>query len=78
MNINLDELTLADLADVEKKVGRSFTAALSDPNDLSATTLQALVWVAKRREDPDFTFEQAGRLPMAQVKVDGDGEVPPT
>lgn len=68
ITINPDELTIADVADIEDAVGRPigelFTGESSAPQ---GRALQALVWISMRRDDPSFTWEDAGKVKFTEI-----------
>jgi len=71
ITINPDELTIADVADIEDAVGRPigelFTGKTDSPQ---GRALQALVWISMRRNDPSFTFEDAGKVKFTEINQD--------
>lgn len=64
LTVNLDELTLDDLDAIEELTGAPFTAI---GQNINAKTLRALAFVSLRRDYPDITTEDVGRL---KVKID--------
>lgn len=64
--MNINDLTLAEIAIIENKAGQPF-ADLTDSHKPKAALLTALCWVMKKREDPKFTYEQASSLTMNQM-----------
>lgn len=78
--IDITTLTLGDLEAVEDAVGgdvlREISRATPNPK-----TLTALVWVVRRKTEPEFTLEDARATPLLKVEVvdaapspkDGDG-----
>ena len=81
LNLNIDTLTLADVADLEEVTGRPVDAIFGDQaGEPKGRILQALVWVIKRQEDPSFTFEDAGRIRFSELKTgtEDEGDEDPT
>lgn len=75
LTINLEKLTLRDLADFEEKSGMPF-GDVGTGKALPAQALWALVWVAQRREDPSFTYEAAGDLEITELDFGGTDPQP--
>lgn len=60
ITIDMDDLTLTDLMDLERELGRKTGDMLSRGiAGVDAQTLAGLVWLARRKVDPGFTIEQA-------------------
>jgi len=71
LTLNIDDLTIEDVVDLEEKSGLT-AAQLFGPegNDSPrGKALQALVWICRRREDPTFTFEDAGKMKFAELQA---------
>ena len=61
-----ERLTVGDLEDIEDATGiPAFRFFSQMGKSLKGTA--ALIWVLRRKEDPDFTYEQARNLPMGKV-----------
>lgn len=65
-SVDLNDLTIAEIEQIEEIIDAPFDAAFA-PGMKRGKVLRALAFVAKRREDPTFTVEQAGRL---RIEVD--------
>ncbi len=62
MKIDLDELTNADIIEIEERTGMSFSdigAALKDGTKPVGKLMCALTLIDMRSTDPDATWEQA-------------------
>ena len=70
-NVNIDELTIAEIVEIEERTGLPFDA-ITDPSKPKGKILQALAWVSKRKTDPSFTWEQAGELKINATFDDVD------
>jgi hypothetical protein len=72
---DITSLTLSENAAIEDFAGESL-ASLSDPKALTSKVLIGLGYVIKKRENPEFTFEDAGNLTMSQITelIGGDDE----
>ena len=64
MALSINTLTLGEVAIVEDLSGLPF-AAIADNDKPKGKALAALAFVAKRREDPTFTWNDAQALTMA-------------
>ena len=56
---------------VEDLTGLPFDA-LTDPDKPKGRMLQALAFISKRRENPDYTFEMAGELSISMESEELD------
>jgi len=61
LSIELDSLTVAEIETIEEITGKSIDQAFADGAP-RGRVLRALGYVVKRRENPDFTIEDAGEL----------------
>lgn len=64
--MRIEEITLAEMAEIEKKANAPI-AWLSDDDKPKAVLLQALNWVIQKRNNPNFTFEEAGKTPLTEI-----------
>jgi len=64
--IKFDELTLDEIEEMEQLLGRPIDEAFADGKP-KGRALKVLVFVAKRREDPQYTFEDAGKFSQAEA-----------
>ena len=76
LNIDISELTIAEVVEIEALTGQPLDA-LGQPDKPKGRMLQALAFISKRRDDPSFTFEQAGALKISTTSskpdpTDGD------
>lgn len=58
VNINVDDYTMAELVDIEEVTGQPM-GSLFPGGQTSAKGLTAVYWVARRRVESGFTYEQA-------------------
>ncbi len=65
--MNVNELTLGDVAEVEELSGQPLSS-LGDPNAPKGKLMIAVAWIIKRKEDPKFTYEHAKRLTMDEIE----------
>lgn len=73
LEINMDHLTVEEIEDIEEIIDAPIDS-LQDPTKRKGKLLRAIVYVLTRRDDPDFTLEQAGKK---RIKFD-QAAVPPT
>jgi hypothetical protein len=73
LNVDLDHLTVGEIEDIEELSGLSIDAFGKDGVP-KGKAMRALGFVIRRREDPEFTWEQARDL---KIKFDQQA-VPPT
>lgn len=60
---SVDHLTLGEISQLEELSGQSLSE-FSDDSTPKAKFLTALAYLAKRREDPKYTFSQAETLTL--------------
>ena len=68
INFDINDLTIGEIVTVEELTGLPFDA-MTDPDKPKGKMLQALAYISKIREDPNFTFEMAGEL---TINVESD------
>ena len=68
-----DDLTLDEMSEVEQLAG---DVAFSDLNFGYSKVLKALAYVMRRRDQPDVTMEEIGKLKMLELLA-GEEEMPP-
>ena len=74
-NIDINDLTIAEVVEIEDRTGLPLDA-LGQADKPKGRMLQALAYISKRRDNPDFTWEMAGALKISTdaTPVDpGDG-----
>lgn len=64
--MDINSLKLSEVADIERLGGRSVTS-FSDDEAPKGRMLMALVYVFKRRENPNFKFEDAGEIGLQEA-----------
>jgi hypothetical protein len=60
VSYELGDLTIQECAQLEE----AFDLPIQEIDMSRALAIQHLVWFAKRRKDPTFSFEDAGALPI--------------
>ena len=71
LNIDINELTIAEVVEIEERTGLPLDA-LGQSDRPKGKMLQALAYIVKRRDDPEFTWEQAGELRISAGASDTD------
>ena len=76
LNIDINDLTIAEVVEIEDLTGMPLDA-LGQTDKPKGRMLQALAYISKRRDNPDFTFEDAGALKITTTSskpdpTDGD------
>jgi len=61
LNVDINELTIAEVVEIEERTGLPLDA-LGQADKPKGKMLQALAYIVKRRDDPEFTWEMAGAL----------------
>lgn len=72
IEFNVDDLTLGEAEDLEEYLGMGLDeigAALKG-GQASTKMVTALVWIAKRKEEPAFTLAQARNVKVAELEFD--------
>ena len=71
LNIDINDLTIAEVVEIEALTGQPLDA-LGQPDKPKGLMLQALAYISKRKDDPSFTFEQAGALKISTTSSKPD------
>jgi hypothetical protein len=61
LSLNLESLTIDEIDAIEEIIDAPLDS-LSKPGVRKAKLLKAMAYVIKKRDNPDFTIEDAGRL----------------
>ena len=70
-NIDINSLTIAEVVEIEDRTGMPLDA-LGQADKPKGRMLQALAYISKRRENPDFTWEMAGELKISTDSTPAD------
>lgn len=76
MEINFDTMTLNEIEQIELLTGRSIDSIMDDGAP-RGRVFKAIIFVFKKRTNPDFTFEQAGEFSMEQATALFSGDDDP-
>ena len=75
LNIDINDLTISEVVEIEDLTGRPLDA-LGQADTPKGRMLQALAYISKRRDNPDFTFEDAGALKITTTSSKPDPTEP--
>ena len=70
-NIDINDLTIAEVVEIEERTGLPLDA-LGQADKPKGKMLQALAYISKRRDNPEFTWEMAGELTISTDSTPGD------
>lgn len=76
MEINFDTMTLNEIEQIELLTGRSIDSIMDDGAP-RGRVFKAIIFIFKKRTDPNFTFEQAGEFSMEQATALFSGDEDP-
>jgi hypothetical protein len=81
MNFDINDLTIGEVADIEEATGKAIGDLFGEGTS-QARTMQAILWIVRRRDEPGLTFEQAGDMTFAEMNeafaiTDDGGDVDP-
>jgi len=68
LTFDLDKVTLGDIVDIEDVCGVPWDEIVEMDNPPTKVLL-AMVWVAKRRDNPKFTLDDARQTPIADIRA---------
>lgn len=63
---DFESLTLNEVEQIELITGTSIDQIMDDGQP-RGKALKAIIYIVKKRTDPNFTLEQAGEIPMVQA-----------
>lgn len=66
VKFDVDSLTLDEVEAIEEHTGKDISDLLS-MNVLSGKTAKVLVWVVRKRTEPELTIEQCGGMTLAEL-----------
>jgi hypothetical protein len=75
ITIKLSELTLGELEAVEDIVGRSIMGDISRGSP-TMRTIRGLLWIVRRRSEPDLKFEDLADVKILDVDIDDSAPGP--
>lgn len=65
-NFDFESLTLNEVEQIELITGKSIDQLL-DAGNAKGKAMKAIIFIMKKRIDPDFTLEQAGEISMTEA-----------
>ena len=65
-NFDFESLTLNEVEQIELITGNSIDQLL-DAGQAKGKAMKAIIFIMKKRIDPDFTLEQAGQISMTEA-----------
>lgn len=74
LDVDIDHLTVGEIEEIEELTGQSIDQ-LGESGTPKGKLMRALGFVTRKRTNPDFTWDDAGRL---KVQLAGGVPVPPT
>lgn len=76
VTFDFESLTLDEVEQIELITGSSIDQIL-DAGHAKGKALKAIIFIMKKREDPNFTIEQAGKIPLTEANKLFVGESDP-
>ena len=70
-SIDINDLTIGEVVEIEDRTGLPLDA-LGQADKPKGRMLQALAYISKRRDNPDFTWEMAGELKISTDSTPAD------
>lgn len=67
LDLDMDEWEISDLEDFMAKTGRTIGNVFEATSTPSLADIRAFFWIAKRRKEPDYTYEQTGRIKLREL-----------
>lgn len=64
--MNFDDLTLGEVEEIEMLIGRGIDEIFSDGNP-KGRALRVLYYVIKKKENPEYTFEETEKVSQADA-----------
>ncbi len=61
LNVDINDLTIAEMVEIEERTGLSIDS-LGEAGIPKGKVLQAMAYIIKKRDNPEFTWEEAGAL----------------
>lgn len=71
LTLDIADLTIAEIVEVEDLTGMPLDA-LGQADKPKGRMLQALAYISKKRENPEFTFEDAGKIKITTTETKSD------
>lgn len=72
LNIDLDSITIAEIEEIEEAAGAPFDQVFQSDKP-KGKMLRAMAYVIMRRDNPDLTWEEAGKV---VIRLGGEEDDP--
>jgi hypothetical protein len=66
VTFDFDDLTVDEVEAIEDALDMPLERAFA-PGQRKGKALRVMAWIVKRRTDPDFTLEQAGKMKVTET-----------
>jgi len=71
LNLDISDLTISEIVEIEELTGMPLDS-LGQPDKPKGKMLQAMAYISKKRDNPDFTFEDAGKIKITTTETKPD------
>ena len=71
LNLDISDLTISEIVEIEELTGMPLDS-LGQPDKPKGKMLQAMAYISKKRDNPDFTFEDAGNIKITTTETKPD------
>ena len=71
LSLDISDLTIAEIVEIEELTGMPLDS-LGQPDKPKGKMLQAMAYISKKRDNPDFTFEDAGKIKITTTETKPD------
>ncbi len=71
LDLDISDLTIAEIVEIEELTGMPLDS-LGQPDKPKGKMLQAMAYISKKRDNPDFTFEDAGKIKITTTETKPD------
>ena len=71
LSLDISDLTIAEIVEIEELTGMPLDS-LGQPDKPKGKMLQAMAYISKKRDNPDFSFEDAGKIKITTTETKPD------
>ncbi len=75
LSVDVNDLTVGEIETIEDLIDASIDS-IGEKGARKGRFLRAVAYVVKRREDPEFTWEDAANVRMSLPDAEGNAEAP--
>lgn len=68
VTLDVNDLTFGDMCDIEQAIGQDAAATLTSEKP-SLSAIAACIWIVKRRDNPELTFDDVKAMRVSGVVV---------